>query len=212
LQEKILEIIKDIFVLRTILLIILSIYLSICILKYIRNFCILKTGLLLSHLGIVIIITGSILSNVYGDKGFIWLKEGTEIETYISNQNKKTVKLPFKIQLNNFQIKYDENINNKNSMQQGLNISNYLSEVLITYKDGRNEKYNIKVNSPLKIKGYYIYQASYDPETLKYSGLKIVKDPGLYVVYTGFGFLTSGIIFYFFINPVLIKRRKGKIL
>ncbi|MEK7289570.1 MAG: cytochrome c biogenesis protein ResB, partial [Planctomycetota bacterium] len=66
----------------------------------------------------------------------------------------------------------------------------------------------IRVNDPLKHRGYAIYQSSYDPEAGQFSGLQIVKDPGIPVVYSGFGALCFGVIFIFYIKPFLRKKQK----
>ncbi len=56
----------------------------------------------------------------------------------------------------------------------------------------------IEVNHPLTYKGYHFYQASYDREQLKWSGLQVGKDPGVPVVYSGFSFIIIGLIINFY--------------
>jgi len=65
----------------------------------------------------------------------------------------------------------------------------------------------IEVNKPLKYQGYAIYQSFYDPVHEAWSGLEIAKDPGVSLVYLGFGLISVGILFTFYIRPVM--RRKG---
>jgi len=51
----------------------------------------------------------------------------------------------------------------------------------------------IKVNSPLRYKGYMIYQASYDPSYFQWAGLTIGRDPGVGWILGGFILLNAGI-------------------
>lgn len=69
-------------------------------------------------------------------------------------------------------------------------------------------KKTIKVNEPLKYKGYTFYQNTYDEENLSWSGLQVVKDPGVPIVYTGFILLLLGVTYIFYIKP-LMKKKKG---
>lgn len=50
----------------------------------------------------------------------------------------------------------------------------------------------IEVNTPLRYKGYAFYQSSYDSQELRWSGLQVVNDPGVGVVYVGFAILVIG--------------------
>ncbi|MFW6020095.1 MAG: cytochrome c biogenesis protein ResB [Bacteroidales bacterium] len=62
-------------------------------------------------------------------------------------------------------------------------------------KQGRNEKVNIKVNHPVKVNDWKIYQTSYDQSMGRYSKISIltlVKDPWLWVVYAGIFMLITG--------------------
>jgi hypothetical protein len=68
----------------------------------------------------------------------------------------------------------------------------------------------IKVNSPLTYKGYKFYQSNYNPDNLEYSGILVVKDPGLPIVYFGFLIICLGIIYLNYIKPKIIKLQKKK--
>jgi cytochrome c biogenesis protein ResB len=66
----------------------------------------------------------------------------------------------------------------------------------------------IEVNSPFSYKGYTFYQSGYNPNDLSYTSLQVVKDPGVPVVYTGFGLMIVGLFIVFYLNPWLNERRK----
>ncbi len=67
----------------------------------------------------------------------------------------------------------------------------------------------IRVNSPLTYKGYKFYQSNYNPEDPGYSGILVVKDPGLSMVYIGFIMICLGIIYIFYVKPKIIEKHKG---
>ena len=59
----------------------------------------------------------------------------------------------------------------------------------------------IAVNAPLSHGGYEFYQSDWRATDLDYSGLKVVRDPGLGLVYLGMILLSAGVIFVFYIRP-----------
>ncbi|MCF6149592.1 MAG: cytochrome c biogenesis protein ResB [Candidatus Kuenenia sp.] len=90
----------------------------------------------------------------------------------------------------------------------GESVKHFISNLRIVKNNQTVMEKSIKVNDPLKCDGYVIYQSSYDPEKGSYSGLQIVKDPGIPVVYSGFGALCFGVIFIFYVKPFLRKKQK----
>jgi hypothetical protein len=66
----------------------------------------------------------------------------------------------------------------------------------------------VEVNSPFSYKGYTFYQSGYDPNDLSYTSFQVVKDPGVPVVYAGFGLMIAGLAVVFYLNPWLEARRK----
>ena len=66
-------------------------------------------------------------------------------------------------------------------------------------KDGKVvKKKTVEVNSPLVYGGYYFYQSNYDPKDPTYSGILVVRDPGVYIVFLGFFLLVIGGILRFY--------------
>lgn len=61
----------------------------------------------------------------------------------------------------------------------------------------------IEVNTPLSYKGYTLYQSGYNPDDLSYTSLQVVKDPGIPIVYAGFGLMIAGLFVVFYLNPWL---------
>jgi len=68
-------------------------------------------------------------------------------------------------------------------------------------KDGKVVKTKMmEVNSPLLFGGYYFYQSNFDPKDPNYSGVMVVKDPGVYIVFLGFFMLVVGGMLRFYIK------------
>ncbi len=67
---------------------------------------------------------------------------------------------------------------------------------------------DIKVNAPLEYRGYSVYQSRYDSEQLSWTGLDVVYDPGVKIVFLGFILMNSGIIGILY--PKLRPRGPGK--
>lgn len=73
-------------------------------------------------------------------------------------------------------------------------LKQYVSEVTLLSPDGKElKKGKFWVNSPLRYAGWSLYQSGYDPENAKTSILEVSRDPGVPVVYTGFGILMLGL-------------------
>lgn len=61
---------------------------------------------------------------------------------------------------------------------------------------------DIQVNSPLNYGGYNFFQSSYDSQDFNWSGLQVVKDPGVPVIYAGFILLIAGLVMIFYVDPL----------
>ncbi len=88
----------------------------------------------------------------------------------------------------------------------GRRPKDFVSEVTVLKGVSEIMKKDIRVNEPLRFGGYTFFQFGYDTESLKWSAIQVVKDPGVSVVYTGFILLILGLVIIFYVNP-LIQRR-----
>ena len=66
----------------------------------------------------------------------------------------------------------------------------------------------IRVNDPLRYGGYSFYQSQYNPRDLQWTGLEVVRDPGVPVVNIGFCMVILGITFSFYIKPYFARREE----
>lgn len=88
-------------------------------------------------------------------------------------------------------------------------IKEFKSKLAVIEGDKVVLKKTIEVNSPLRYKGYTFYQASYDPEENRWTGLQVVKDPGVGIVYIGFVMLMAGVLQMLGIEPFLKRKAKS---
>lgn len=71
-------------------------------------------------------------------------------------------------------------------------VSSYASRVTVLEGGREAASGTTRVNRPMAFRGYRIYQSSYDPVGWQWSGLEIVRDPGLGLVYAGYVLLALG--------------------
>lgn len=77
----------------------------------------------------------------------------------------------------------------------------FSSAVKVYFKNGSSENALVEVNKPFKVKGWKIYQLSYDEKFGKWSKLSVielVRDPWLPVVYAGVFMMLVGAVYLIF--------------
>lgn len=80
----------------------------------------------------------------------------------------------------------------------------FRSELVVLDSMGQQlAKKTVSVNDPLIFQGYWFYQSNYNPEDPNASGLMVVREPGLWLVYVGFLCLIIGIVWMFYLKPLL---------
>ena len=67
---------------------------------------------------------------------------------------------------------------------------------------------SIRVNHPLRYKGFSFYQASYDSQAEKWTGLAVVQDPGTVVIFTSIITIMLGLTLNIYFHPARKKNRK----
>lgn len=81
----------------------------------------------------------------------------------------------------------------------------FQSKIQVSYPDGRQEERILKVNQPINIEGWDIYQTDYDKEMgtwSDYSIIEMVKDPWLLVIYLGIFMLIIGAVLLMFVGRI----------
>lgn len=78
----------------------------------------------------------------------------------------------------------------------------FISKVSILKSGKEILSKDIQVNVPLNFAGYNFFQFSYDSQNLSWTGLQVVKDPGVPVIYAGFVLLILGLVMIFYVDPL----------
>lgn len=65
----------------------------------------------------------------------------------------------------------------------------------------------VSVNDPFDFNGWTFYQVNFDPKDPSYSGLEAVHDPGVQWVFLGFGLISLGVAYMFYVENRLKRRR-----
>lgn len=89
-------------------------------------------------------------------------------------------------------------------------IKEFISHVKILDQGKEVMRKSLRVNHPAKYKGYMLYQASYDKDNEKWSGIQVTRDPGYPLVFIGFVGMMIGLILMFYVNPILNQRSEKK--
>jgi ResB-like family len=79
---------------------------------------------------------------------------------------------------------------------------NYYSKLSILKGGAAVESREIFVNDPFNYAGYAFYQANFNPENLRYSGIDVVRDPGLWFVYGGLVLMLLGVLHIFYLRTL----------
>lgn len=160
----------------------------------------------LTHLSLLLIFAGGVVRVVFGELGTINLREGeaTDRFTHVSG----TTALPFAMRFEQLHVEFEAVPRDTASATAiaGSVVKDARSSVEIV-SGGRATRAIIGVNQPLVRDGYRVYQVG-DPA--RHSGVgkfQVVRDPGMPLVYTGFGLLLAGLVFTLYINPWLNSRR-----
>ncbi len=83
----------------------------------------------------------------------------------------------------------------------------FRSELVVLDATGRQlAKKTVGVNDPLVFQGHWFYQSNYNPDDPSVSGIMVVHESGLWLVYVGFLCLIVGMVWMFYLKPILKRR------
>ncbi len=158
----------------------------------------LKTlGSIATHLSFMLIIAGGFIKHLAGIEGVVELRKGNQTNQLKITETRTHV-LPFAIHLEDFYFKrYAENPGT---------VSEFTSQIRLIDAERTSTHAAIRVNHPIVHRGFRIYQLGYNPDDPTWSALLLVKDPGVLVVFTGFGLLVVGLITTLYLAPWQARR------
>ena len=145
---------------------------------------------LLNHLGLFIALVAGTLGNADMQRLRMIAQEGKR-EWRAIDVHHRLHELPMAIELHDFSIEESPTFS-------------YLSDVTVYTKSGIIVRDTIRVNKPLSVEGWKIYQYSYDETKGGMSDISIfelVRDPWLPYVYLGIFMMLAGAVWLFLKSP-----------
>jgi len=111
-------------------------------------------------------------------------------------------RVSFTLKLERFIVEYyDQNGADRDAGRMPP-VREYRSRVTVTEPDKAPYVANVRVNQPLRVQGYHIYQMSWGQTSdrmgrpMVYTVLQFIRDPGLPLVYAGFALLFLGTLLF----------------
>lgn len=112
-----------------------------------------RFGAYMTHLSILIVMTGAIIGNIWGFKAFVNITEGTSVsQVWPRFGGNQPIKLGFSVRCDDFNVSYYPGTMRPKDYNSDLVVLEHGKEVL---------KKKIEVNDPLTYKGLTFYQSSY---------------------------------------------------
>lgn len=145
-----------------------------------------RPGLVLTHGALIIILTGALVTHLFGLEGVLHLREGETSDRIVlsTNDGPRPHTLPFAVELKRFTL---------GRYPGSASPSSYESEVVI-HADGTERAERIYMNNVLDISGYRFFQSSYDPDEHG-TVLAVSHDvTGRRITYCGYALLALGLI------------------
>jgi len=149
---------------------------------------------LLNHLGIFIALVAGTLGNADMQRLRMIAQEG-KTEWRAIDTRHRVHELPIAIELHDFTIEESPQLT-------------FLSDVTVYTKSGIAIRDTIRVNKPLSVHGWKIYQYSYDETQGSQSDISVfelVRDPWLPFVYLGIFMMLAGAVCLLLLNPIRPK-------
>ncbi len=147
-----------------------------------------KWGFIFIHVALILILFGALVTHILGEEGIIHIREGQRTHSMLvrASDGDEYRKLPFEIELKKFILtRYPDS----------LTPSSFES-VLVIHKNGEVAEKTVSVNNVLDIKGYRLFQTSYDMDE-KGTVLTANRDiPGRQITYTGYFLLIVGFVLF----------------
>ncbi|WP_108821974.1 cytochrome c biogenesis protein CcsA [Dysgonomonas sp. Marseille-P4361] len=151
-----------------------------------------KWGGIVVHFSLIIILIGAFITHVSGVEGTIHIREGESVSHMVVQTNKGMHKfnLPFSIKLDKFTL----------TRYPGSSSPSSYESLLTLHTEGRFEQKVISMNNVLDIKGYRLFQASYDTDE-KGTILSVNRDVlGRTITYAGYALLIVGFLLSFVVH------------
>jgi ResB-like family len=160
-------------------------------------------GFVLAHVGILLLLGGSLFSTHAGLDGQLALYEGETSDRLVlpgepTAAGPPQVAMPFEVTLLRF----------RSEKYPGSRMAaTYESRVRIDDPDRGISEHLISMNNPLHYRGYIFFQASYVEGSPMMSIFSVARAPGLPLVYLGTTLISIGVLWMFYVKPYLARRQ-----
>lgn len=151
-----------------------------------------RWGMLVTHLALIVILIGALTTMLTGREGMIHLREGEVSSTMVvrGDKGQELVLLPFEVELVDFVL----------TRYAGSSSPSSFESFIVVHADGQSSSEHIYMNNTLDVKGYRLFQASYDQDE-RGSVLIVNQDAlGRRITYTGYTLLGLGFLLSLFIK------------
>ncbi|MDD3063391.1 MAG: cytochrome c biogenesis protein CcsA [Massilibacteroides sp.] len=148
-----------------------------------------KWGFMLIHMAFIVILAGALVTHIFGKEGVLHIREGAREDRMMiqSSEGTRYQLLPFSVELINFRL---------TRYPGSVSPSSYESDLII-HVDGQKREDRVFMNNVIDIKGYRLFQASYDKDE-QGTILSVNQDvAGRLITYTGYALLLLGFVFAF---------------
>ena len=149
-------------------------------------FSVTKWGYAITHLSMVVILIGAMVTHIFSIEGMLHLREGASSNIILVKNDKQYIehKLPFIVTLKDFTLTRYPGSSSPSSYESLLHLN----------VDGQEFDELVYMNHILDLKGYRFYQASFD-EDERGSILSVSYDvAGRRITYVGYALLVIGLL------------------
>lgn len=153
-------------------------------------------GSLLFHSAFVVILAGAGITHFFSYEGVMHIREGEQVNYMLTDGGMQRREVPFEVYLKDFRLERYPGSHSPSS---------YESDIVLTV-DGEKREHMIYMNNVVDVKGYRLFQASYDPDE-RGTVLSVNYDkPGMMVSYFGYALMVLGMILTFFNRESRFRR------
>lgn len=148
-----------------------------------------KWGFMCIHVAFIIILGGAFVTHLFGREGILHIREGERVSSMMIQTDEGSVskKLPFAVELVKFTL----------TRYPGSASPSSFESDLIIHVDGQEIEDRVFMNNVIDVKGYRLFQASYDRDE-RGTVLSVNQDVvGRRITYTGYALLLLGFILCF---------------
>lgn len=134
----------------------------------------------------------------------VTLPDGRRVEMIFS---RKRWPLPAALALEDFELK----THTGGYTGQTTSVKDFVSRLRVFRNGEWSEPFRASLNKPASDGGMYYFQSEWDPGEMAFTGLGVGNRKGVYIQLYGTCLAVAGMIFVFYIKPIIIRRRRQRV-